>query len=100
VEQVDLVEYDQVLLRAHNKVVDQVAQQVLLINLVETLVQAVDNVQVSKVVQDKAVDQDQVVAEILQVLLVKAARRRAVNKKVRKLCVMISRTCKRQLLVA
>jgi hypothetical protein len=97
---VDLVEFVQVLLRAHNKVVDQVAQQVLLINLVETLVQAVDNVQVSKVVQDKAVDQDQVVAEILQVLLVKAARRRAVNKKVRKLCVMISRTCKRQLLVA
>jgi len=54
--------------------------------------QVVHQVKVDLIVQDN--DQVLAVAEILQVHSVRVDQRRAVIKRVRKLCVMISKTCK------
>jgi hypothetical protein len=121
VVQVDLADNVQVLLHAHNKVADNV--QVLLRVLVE-VVDLADNVQVVPVVQvadlhivqvepvahqvvhqaDLIVQvahvQVLVVAEILRALSVRADQRRVITKRVRKLCVMILKTCKHLHLVA
>jgi hypothetical protein len=94
-DQVDLVAHQD----HHINLVDQV-DQVDKVDQLDQVVHQAAVVQVFKVVPDKVADQVLVVAEILRVHLVKVAQRRAVNKRVRKLCVMISRTCKRQLLAA
>ena len=103
---VDLADNVQDLQRVHNKVevhVHKVAVQVELLHIVQVQMSAVAH-QVVKVVQVDLIAQVnvlvQVVAEIPQVHLVKVDQRRVIIKRVRKLCVMISKTCKHLLLAA
>ena len=105
-DKVDLADNVQVLrhdlaVKADNVLVVQVDKvQVELHHIVQVEIPvAVHQVQVDLIVQVDNV-QDLAVAEILQVHSVRVDQRRVTRRRVRKRCVMISKTCKRLHLVA